>query len=73
MKVCREYDIVDSSTNKATGKTLYALKPTGNWTIFTDDGQHLESTDDEHLQANIDQLTKMRDGFKGLLQVEEHE
>ena len=71
MKVCKEYDVLDGAT--VNGRTIYALKATGNWTIYTDNGQHLESTDDEHLQANIDHLVKSRDGYKGLLRVEEHE
>lgn len=71
MKVCKEYDVLDGAT--VNGRTIYALKATGNWTIYTDDGQHLESTDDEHLQANIDNLMKLRDGYKELLQIEEHE
>lgn len=51
MKVCKEYDVVDKAT--WNGKTRYAIKPTGNWTIYTDDGEHLDSTDDAHLDALI--------------------
>ena len=52
MKVCKEYDVVDSAT--WNGKTKYAIKPTGNWTIYTDDGEFLEATDDGHLDATIE-------------------
>lgn len=54
MKVCKEYDVVDSAT--WNGKTKYAIKPTGNWQIYTDDGEFLEATDDGHLDATIEML-----------------
>ena len=56
MKVYKEHDIVDSIT--WNGKTRYALKATGNWTIYTDDGELLESTDNSHLDATIEGLEK---------------
>ena len=53
MKITKEYDIAWSGTNPETGKNLYALRPNGNCCIYTDDGELLESTDEAHLQANI--------------------
>lgn len=51
MKVCKEYEVVEKAT--FNGKTKYAIKATGNWTLYTDDGELLDSTDDSHLDDVI--------------------
>lgn len=53
MKVCKEYEVVDSSENPQNSRTLYALKETGNWLLYTDEGEYIDSTDDEHLDAFV--------------------
>lgn len=53
MKVTKEYEVADAAKNPQTGEVLFALKATGNCCIYTDDGELLESTDEAHLQANI--------------------
>ena len=51
MKVCKEYEVVEKAT--FNGKTKYAIKATGNWALYTDDGELLDSTDDGHLDDVI--------------------
>lgn len=65
MKVCREYDVVGSA--EYNGKKRYAIKPTGNWTIFTDDGIHLDSTDDGHLDGVLQSFETSNKELKGEL------
>lgn len=53
MKVCKEYEVVDSAENPQNSRTLYALKETGNWLLYTDEGEYIGSTDDGHLDASV--------------------
>lgn len=53
MKITKEYSVIDGAKNPATGEVEFVLKPTGNCGIYTDDGEHIDSTDEAHLQANI--------------------
>ena len=59
MKVTKEYEVADAAKNPHTGDILFALKATGNCCIYTDDGEHLESTDEAHLQDNIREYMKL--------------
>lgn len=59
MKVTKEYEVADAAKNPQTGEVLFALKATGNCCIYTDDGEHLDSTDEAHLQANIREYMKL--------------
>lgn len=53
MKVCKEYEVLDGAENPLSGETLYALKATGNYQIYEDDGELIDSTDEGHVQALI--------------------
>ena len=59
MKVTKEYEVADAAKNPLTGEILFALKATGNCCIYTDEGEHLESTDEAHLQANLREYMKL--------------
>lgn len=45
--------MLDGVKNKQNGKTLYALKATGNYQIYEDDGELIDTTDEGHVQALI--------------------
>jgi hypothetical protein len=64
MKVCKEYDVLDGVENKQSGKTLYALKATGNYQICEDDGELIDTTDESHLQTSI-HYYELRKNYEG--------
>lgn len=59
MKITKEYEVVNARKNPKTGEILFSLKATGNCCIYTDNGEHLESTDEAHLIANICEYIKL--------------
>lgn len=64
MKVCKEFDVLDGVENKQSGRTLYALKATGNYQIYEDDGELIDTTDEDHVQALI-HYYKLRKNYEG--------